>query len=426
MQVRTVPADALDKVGRTAQDVAMSQAFDEQPTFIPRSGESWRSPWEMYARLRDRDPAHHVVGGDYWVLSRFDDVMNAARDTTTFSSAEGLTFTYGERDKVGLDQVRPMVMMDPPEHTAFRRLVGRGFTPRHVAAIEPEVRRFVVERIERLRTTGTGDVVEELFKPLPSLVVASYLGVPDADRDRFDAWTDAIVAANSNGNPLDAGEAVGGLFTYFSELIETRRRRPGDDTISALVATGAAEVPMLQVLGFAFTMVTGGNDTTTGLLGTAAELLTKHPDQRARVIADPSLVEPAIEELLRLSAPVQGLARTTTRPVELHGRTIPAAKKVMLLYGSANRDPREFGPTAEAFDVGRSIKRIMTFSYGAHHCLGAAAARLQARVVLEELLARCPNFAVDSDAGEFAAGHFVRRYKSLPFVAEASVGRVRA
>ena len=183
---------------------------------------------------------------------------------------------------------------------------------------------------------------------------------------------------------------------------------------------------MLQVLGFAFTMVTGGNDTTTGLLGTAAELFTKHPDQRARVIADPSLVEPAIEELLRLSAPVQGLARTTTRPVELHGRTIPAAKKVMLLYGSANRDPREFGPTAEAFDVGRSIKRIMTFSYGAHHCLGAAAARLQARVVLEELLARCPNFAVDSDASEFAAGHFVRRYKSLPFVAEASVGRVRA
>ena len=372
----------------------------------------------MYAALRDRDPVHFVADGDYWVLSRFADVFDAARDTATFSSADGLTFTYGEREKIGLAEAAPMVMMDPPEHTAFRRLVGRGFTPRHVREIEPAVRSFVVERLERLRLAGTGDVVAELFKPLPSFVVASYLGVPESDRSRFDDWTDAIVAANANGDPLGAGGAVAGLFGYFSELIEAKRRKPGDDTISALVATGASEVPILQVLGFAFTMVTGGNDTTTGLLGTAAELLTRYPDQRARLIADPSLLESAVEELLRLSAPVQGLARTTTRPVQLHGRTIPAAKKVMLLYGSANRDPREFGPTAEDLDVGRSIERIMTFSYGAHHCLGASVARLQARVTLEELLSRCPRFAVDAAAGRFAPGHFVRRYQSLPFVAD--------
>ena len=389
------------------------------PAFTPCTGETWRQPWAMYAALRDHDPVHHVAGRDYWVLSRFADVFAAARDTETFSSAEGLTFEYGERDKAGLAEAAPMVMLDPPEHTAFRRLVGRGFTPRHVVELEPAVRAFVVERLERLRAAGGGDVVAELFKPLPSMVVAHYLGVPEADRTRFDGWTQGIVAANALGDPLLASETVGELFEYFSRLIDLRRREPGDDTISALVHTGADDVPILQVLGFAFTMVTGGNDTTTGLLGVAAELLTRHLDQRARLLADPALLPGAVEELLRLSSPVQGLARTATRDVELHGRTIPAGRKVLLLYGAANRDPREFGPTADGFEVDRALATILTFSYGAHHCLGAAAARLQARVTLEELLARCPGFAVDHEAGTFAPGHFVRRYESLPFVADA-------
>jgi cytochrome P450 len=373
----------------------------------------------MYAQLRDHDPLHHVVEADYWVLTRFADVFTAARDTTTFSSAEGLTFEYDERHKAGLEEAAPMVMMDPPEHTAFRRLVGRGFTPRHVTEIEPAVRAFVIDRIERLREVGHGDLVADLFKPLPSFVVAYYLGVPEADWPRFDGWTEGILAANALGDPLLAADTVGELFVYFSELIERKRADPGDDTISVLVRSGERDVPIMQVLGFAFTMVTGGNDTTTGLLGVLAELLTRCPDQRARLLGDPTLLEGAVEEGLRLSAPVQCLARTATRDVELHGRTIPAGRKVLLVYGSANRDPREFGPTAEDCDIGREIDTIMSFSYGAHHCLGAAAARLQARIAMEELLARCPRFAVDHEAGRFGPGHFVRRYESLPFVADA-------
>ncbi len=392
--------------------------MEHHPAFVPCSGESWRAPWAMYARLRDHDPLHHVVERDYWVLSRFADVFAAARDTATFSSAEGLTFEYDERTKAGLAEASPMVMMDPPEHTAFRRLVGRGFTPRHVEEIEPAVRAFAVERIERLRAAGEGDIVTELFKPMPSFVVAYYLGVPEEDWSRFDAWTEGIVAANAQGDPLRAGQTVAELFGYFSELIEQKRAHPGDDTISALVATGAADVPIMQVLGFAFTMVTGGNDTTTGLLGTAAELLTRHPEQRARLVTAPDLLPNAVEELLRLAAPVQCLARTTTHAVERHGEEIPAGKKVLLLYAAANRDPREFGPTADELDVGRAIDHHVTFSYGAHHCLGAAAARLQARVALEELLARCPDFAVDHARGTFAPGHFVRRYETLPFTAD--------
>jgi cytochrome P450 len=261
-------------------------------------------------------------------------------------------------------------------------------------------------------------VVRELFKPLPSMVVAHYLGVPAEDRHRFDRWTEAIVAANAAGDLL-AAEAVADLFGYFSQLIERRRAEPGDDTISQLVsaANGEADVPLLQILGFAFTMVAGGNDTTTGLLGGAAELLTAHRDQRARLRDDPTSIPAAVEELLRLTSPVQGLARTTTADVTLDGATIPGGRKVMLLYGAANRDPREFGPDAGELDVGRGPRQMLTFSFGAHFCLGAAAARLQARVVLEELLARCPDFAVDAAGGTFASGSFVRRYESLPFSA---------
>lgn len=389
--------------------------------FEPGTAQTWRDPFGMYAGLRDHDPVHHVERGDYWVLSRFADVWSAARDAMAFSSAEGLTFTYGERERIGLEDAAPMVMLDPPEHTELRRLVSKGFTPRRVTEIEPEVRRFVAGRLDRLGRGGENgeiDVIAELFKPLPSFVVARYLGVPAADRPRFDGWTEQIVAANAHGDPLAATEAVAGLFDYFGHLIERRRAEPGDDTISALLevfGTGDA-LGLLRILGFAFTMVAGGNDTTTGLLGGACELLTAHPGQRASLARDPGLLPDAIEELLRLTCPVQGLARTATRDVEIHGTTIPAGRKVLLLYASANRDPREFGPGAEELDITRRPRRTLAFGHGAHHCLGAAGARLQARVTLEELLARFPQFEVDAGRGEFASGHFVRRYQSLPFM----------
>lgn len=393
--------------------------LDAPARFVPRSGPTWRDPWPMYEALRDHDPVHHVEDGDYWVLSRFRHVFDAARDTETFSSAEGLTFEYGERERIGLDRdAAPMVMMDPPEHTQFRRLVSKGFTPRNVASLESDIRTFVVERLERLRADGGGDIVAELFKPLPSFVVAGYLGVPEADRGAFDGWTDAIVAANADGNALRAADAVTELLAYFGELAERRRREPADDVVSALVAAEAeadADVSIVQILGFAFTMVAGGNDTVTGLLGTAAELLTTEPDQRERLLEDPTLLPDAVEEFLRLSSPVQGLARTTTREIEIEGATIPAGRKVLLLYGSANRDPREFGDDAEQCDVSREIDRIMTFSYGPHFCLGASAARLQGRVAVDEVLSRFPRFAVDAEAGELASGNYVRRYASLPF-----------
>jgi len=408
--------------------------LSESARFEPANADTWASPWAMYATLRDHDPVHHVVPADhpeldYYVLSRHADIWAAARDHETFSSAQGLTVTYGELEMIGLADNPPFVMQDPPVHTQFRKLVSRGFTPRQVEAVEPKVREFVVARLEELRANGGGDIVTELFKPLPSMVVAHYLGVPEEDRAQFDGWTEAIVAANTSEGGITsamgtAGEAVASMMGYFSELIERRRREPGDDTISHLVAAdqeeGAADaVDLLSILAFTFTMVTGGNDTTTGMLGGAVQLLQQRPDQRQLLVQHPALITEAVDEFLRLTSPVQGLARTTTRDVTVGDTTIPAGRKTLLLYGSGNRDEREFGPDAAELDIRRNPRNILTFSHGAHFCLGAAAARMQSRVALTELLSRCPDFEVDLDAVLWAGGSYVRRPLSVPFRAGA-------
>ena len=398
----------------------MTVDASQQAGFELRGGKTWADPWPMYAALRDHDPMHHVDAGDYWVMSRHADIWAAARDHETFSSANGLTVAYNELELIGLVDNPPMVMQDPPVHTAFRKLVARGFTPRQVEAVEPKVREFVIERIEGLRAAGGGDIIAELFKPLPSMVVAHYLGVPDEDRAQFDGWTDAIVAASANGpgGVASVGDAVGSMMGYFADLIERRRRDPGDDTVSHLVAAGVGAdgdiAGTLSILAFTFTMVTGGNDTTTGLLGGAVQLLHRYPEQRQLLAEQPDLIADAIEEFLRLTSPVQGLARTVTRDVTVADTTVPAGRKVLLLYGSANRDERQYGPDAGELDVTRRPRNILTFSHGAHHCLGAAAARMQSRVALTELLARCPDFEVDEAGIAWAGGSYVRRPVSVP------------
>lgn len=387
----------------------------------------------MYRALRDHDPVHHVVprdrpDHDYFVMSRHADIWAAARDHETFSSAQGLTVNYGELELIGLADNPPMVMQDPPVHTEFRKLVSRGFTPRQVEAVEPKVRKYVVERIERIRSNGGGDIVAELFKPLPSMVVAHYLGVPEADRDKFDGWTEAIVAANTTeggiGGALETlGDNLGEMMAYFTDLIERRRVQPEDDTVSHLVAAGVGAdgdiAGVLSILAFTFTMVTGGNDTTTGMLGGSVQLLHQRPDQRRLLTENPDLITDSVDELLRMTSPVQGLARTVTRDVTVADTTIPEGRRVLLLYASGNRDERQFGDDASELDVMRKPRNILTFSHGAHHCLGAAAARMQSRVALTELLTRIPEFEVDESGIVWAGGSYVRRPLSVPFKVSA-------
>jgi cytochrome P450 len=390
----------------------------------------------MYKALRDDDPVHHVVPedkpeDDYYVLSRHADIFASARDHQTFSSAQGLTVNYGELELIGLADNPPMVMQDPPVHTEFRKLVSRGFTPRQVESVEPKVREYVIERVERIKSNGGGDIVGELFKPLPSMVVAHYLGVPEGDRDQFDGWTDAIVAANTAeggiGGALETlGDALGGMMAYFTSLIERRKREALEDpvdTISNLVAAGVGAdgdiAGVLSILAFTFTMVTGGNDTTTGMLGGSVQLLHQRPDQRRLLAENPDLIGGSVDEFLRLTSPVQLLGRTVTRDVTIGDTTIPEGRRVMFLYGSGNRDERQYGDDAGELDVTRKPRNILSFSHGAHHCLGAAAARMQSRVALTELMSRIPDFEVDEDAIVWAGGSYVRRPLSVP----VTVGR---
>ena len=404
--------------------------------FDPFDPATMRSPFELYGQLRDDAPVHfqrydeifdaerarRAPQEGFFVVSRFADVFDMARDTGTFSSARGLSIDGGDIEALGL--VPTIVMLDPPAHTAYRRLVSRGFTPRQVATLEPEIRAFVDLCLDELETsirdTGTADLVAALARPLPCFVVATYLGVPESDRARFDQWTNAIVAGNAAEDVLgQARDAITELYGYFAELVERRRVEPGDDMISTLVQASLDGEPVSveSILGYAFVMVAGGNDTTTGLLAGAADLLTASPDQRRRLLDDPSLVGPAIDELLRMTSPVQGLSRYVTRDVTFQGVDLPAGSRVHLLYGSANRDPREFGPDAERLDVTRRPDRIMSFTTGPHYCLGASAARLQGRIAIEGLLRRFPDFQVDAEAGAYAPGAFVRRFATLPFAA---------
>lgn len=363
----------------------------------------------------------HRSSRGFWVLSRFEDVHRVSCDPARFSSAQGLTFT-NETELLPLAPT--IVMMDPPEHTRYRRLVNRGFSPPRVSELEPELRRYVRRLVEELVGSGGGDLASGIASEVPAWLVARYLGVPEEDRPRFRTWTGAIVQANAGAAEGSALEALGDLYRYFVNLVEYRRVHRGGDLVSSLLAAdeGGEGIGLEGILGYAFVLIAGGNDTTAGLLTGSAELLSASPDQRRDLVADRSLLPGAVDELLRLTSPVQGLCRVTTTEVEVRGQVLGPGERVLLCYGAANRDPREFGPDAENLDVRRRARRHLAFSSGPHHCLGAAAARLIGRVVVDELLRRCPEFEVDAAAGTFAPGPMTRRYDHLPI----AVGPLRA
>lgn len=404
----------------------------QQPVqFRPASAETWQNPWPMYRALRDHDPVHHLVpeegaGGsssDSYVLSRHADIWSAASDHETFSSSLAAAVKYGEL-KLIEPQANCASAAQGSAEAEFRKLIARGFTPRQVEGIEPAVRKFVVERIKRLRVNGGGDIVAELFWPLPCMVVAHYLGVPEEDHSHFAGWTKQIVAANiAEGGVASWSTTVGQAFAlmigYFSELIKLRRRIPGDDTISQLVTTGMGGEGdiggLLSLLAFVFAMVASGVDTTAGMLGGSVQLLHQRPDQRKLLVENPEHIPISLDEFLRLTSPVQLKTRIVTRDVTIRDTVIPEGSQVLFLYGSANRDERQYGPDADELDVLRQPRNILTFSHGATRCLGAAVARMQARIVLTELLARCPDFEVDESGIVWADSCHVRRPVSVPF-----------
>lgn len=400
----------------------MDAAVRNPVRYDPLDPEFLADPYATYRELRDHDPVHRHEDPPFFALSRFEDVWDAVRDPGLFSSAQGLTFYPDEIEALGLAPT--IVMLDPPRQTQLRRLVSHGFTPRRIAALEEGIREFVNGRISLMEEkAGTGapvDLHQDLSAPLPTFVLADLLGVPAADRARFGPWVKALTTLQDNGfdssSIVAAPDAVAEMFEYFTHVIAARRVEPRDDLISALVTAevNGERLGDWDILGFCFVMVAGGNDTTANLISHGVMLLDSDHAQRERLVADMSLVPNAVMEFLRLEGSVQGLARTTTAPTVVRGVEIPEGAKVLLMYASANRDEREFGPTADRLDITRDMPRHLGFGSGPHFCIGNHLAKLQARVAFEELLRRQPGIGVDVTAGERVRAPFTRGWVSLP------------
>jgi cytochrome P450 len=378
-------------------------------------------PYPYYAALRDEAPVYWAEGAQAWCVSRYDDVMFVLRNAELFSSDAMRTMLMGARPGVNpledpdamaraltltqalsfpLDELmgaRQLLSEDPPRHTAIRNLVNRGFTPRRIAEWEPRLREFTRTCVNDMRHAEVIDLVATLAMPLPVRVICEMLGVEPERRDHFKQWSDRIIAGTTgsarNVDPLISGfaGAMQELAEYVRGVTAQRIERPSDDLISVLVAAqDGSALSAAEMTLFVLLLLIAGNETTTNLIGNATNALLNHPSERARVSADHSLVPSWIEETLRWDAPVQFVVRRTTADVEVAGQRVPANTHVIAILGSANRDERHWGPTAAEFDVTRNPQGHLAFGFGNHFCLGAALARLEARIALEALLDELP------------------------------------
>ena len=387
-----------------------------QATFVydPTTARFQVDMHDVYRTLRDDHPVYRDPDGRFFALSRFDDVWHAVHEWTTFSSDHVLE----------ADALMPqMIYMDPPRHTALRTIVSRAFTPKRIADLEGRIRELADELLDGFSAAGRADLVAEYAAPLPATIAGELIGVPPEHIESFRSWTEQFIAISG---PDDFAEAATNIYALFGELLAQRRAEPRDDLMSALIAAEADGEHLTdeELLGFSFLLLIAGNDTTTSLIGNGAELLARHPDQRAALAADLSLLPAAIEEMLRIEAPTQVLPRTAMQEVELHGVTIPAGSRVMLIWGAANLDEREF-PDPERFDIRRRITRHLSFGHGPHHCLGAALARLEGRVAFEELLRRVPAYELVSEPVRYPS-NWARAFEALPVrFSPAPVGAAR-
>ncbi|MBA3655549.1 MAG: cytochrome P450 [Actinobacteria bacterium] len=376
-------------------------------------------PYPVWQRLRDEAPVYRNEAFDFWALSRYQDVENAHKDPATFSSAYG---TVLEQMGPATASMRMMIFLDPPDHAVLRALVSRAFTGRRIAAIEDHVRRICAELLDAHVGAGGFDYVQDFAAQLPSRVISALVGVPPQGQESARQHVEGMFHIEPGVgmvNEVSAGAALE-LAVYLAELVVARRTHPGDDLVSALVQAEITDDLGIQrrltaneCTEFAVLLYTAGTETVGKLLGNAAVLLATHPDQRADLVAAPELIPNAVEELLRFEPPSPVQGRWTTRDVEVQGTVIPRDSKTLLLTGSAGRDERVFAEP-ERFDVHRVMTHHLSFGYGVHFCLGAALARLESRVALEETLRRFPEWDVGDGGLERAHTSTVRGYRRVP------------
>jgi hypothetical protein len=382
-------------------------------------------PYPYYKRLRDEAPLYHNAELGFWAVSRHSDVLQGFRNTTTLSNRDGVSLDPISRGPHA-SKTMSFLAMDDPDHLRLRTLVSRGFTPRRIRELEPRVTELAVKHLDALMeqaADGTVDYVAEFAGKLPMDVISELMGVPQADRDRIRALADGVMHREDGVNdvPAEAIEASINLIVYYQEMVAERRKKLTDDLTSALLEAeiDGDRLTDDEVLGFMFLMVIAGNETTTKLLANAAYWGFKNPDQLAPVFDDHSLVKPWVEETLRYDTSSQILARAVADDIEMYDKTIPAGDVMLLLPGSANRDDRVFD-APDDYRIGREIgSKLVSFGSGAHFCLGAHLARMEAQVALTEFFKRISGYEVDEANSVRVHSSNVRGFAHLPITVKA-------
>lgn len=397
----------------------MTQTPDRNaPYWDPYDHEIRKRPYDAWRRLRDEAPLYWNERYAFYALSRFDDVLAASIDHATFSSAYGITL-----DGIGKKPDHPiMIMLDPPEHDVLRKVVSALFTPRAMLRLEDRVRALCVEYLDPFVGSGGFDYVRDFGMRLPVMVISSLLGFPEEDHDQLREWSDALLhREEGREGPTEEGvEAQRQAWSYYWEAIQARRANPRDDMVSHILASELEDpdgtrrtLTDVEAMSMISLISAAGNETVARHLGWVATVYADWPAERRKLVENPSLVPNAVEELLRFEAPSPTQGRYVMRDVEIHGTVVPAGSKMALLTGSAGRDERHY-PDADRFDVERKLDRHVTLGYGAHYCLGAALARLEGRVGLEETLKRFPEWDVDRDRVQLVETNTVRGPSSCP------------
>ena len=400
--------------------------------YDPYSHRWQQDPFVVYRQLRNEDPVHYSPDSDCFTISRYDDVMRVLNDPEIFSSKTerqqrasfrglgpiakiGALFRAMHKMKAPIWQLgrsRMLIRESGEVHSMMRKIVNRGFTPRRIAAWDGRIRDLAQEGLGRLRANHEFDLMQELAIPLPVTVISEFLGVGAERQADFKRWSDEIIQG-STGSGIDnfggrTMDAMGELRRYLIPIVAERRKKPQDDLISLLITSrGKAALSDFEIFLFVLLLLVAGNETTTNLLGNAVDALLDHPDQLELVNADPTLLPGLIEETLRYDGPVQFLNRQTLRATEVAGVSIPPGADVVVLLGSANRDERHF-PDPDRFDIRRDTRGHVGFGFGAHFCLGAALARLEAKSALEVLIPELPLLTRSKPEVEFLDSYLIR------------------
>ncbi len=392
--------------------------------FDPLSEEFFENPWEMYRWLRDEAPAYHNQMRGFWAVSRYDDCVEVHRDVATFTSTHGLTLAQLCNAEFGqvAEGLGMMIMMDPPMHERMRKLVNRAFTPRRIAEWEPVVDEVIGGVLDSLVGRGSFDAVVDFAGPFPVEVICTIVGVPEGDRQQIRHWTDRMLELEV-GNPFPTAEGIQSgiaLSEYMLALVADKRAHPADDMIGHLIEAevergdGVVEHLTDQEIGHFIGLLTAaGSETVTKLVGNGVMTFAEHPDELARLQADPSLAGAAVEEVLRWRAPSQYQGRYALADRDFHGRTIPAGSPVLIVTGAANRDPRAYDHP-DRFDITREGPLGITFGHGIHYCIGAHLARLEGKIAFTELYRRWPHLQVDLDAVRYVHMANVAGPSSVP------------